>query len=36
MGTVYEAIDTGLERRAAAKVTRDDVAGNVATAERAV
>ncbi|HYZ85654.1 MAG TPA: protein kinase [Bryobacteraceae bacterium] len=34
MGTVYEATDTALERRIAAKVMRDELAGSVTAAER--
>jgi len=34
MGTVYEALDTGLERRVAVKVIRDDLVGSAEAAER--
>jgi serine/threonine-protein kinase len=34
MGTVYEAIDTALERRVAAKIMRDELAGSAMAAER--
>jgi serine/threonine protein kinase len=34
MGTVYEALDTALERRVAVKVIRDDLAGSAEAAER--
>jgi eukaryotic-like serine/threonine-protein kinase len=34
MGAVYEALDTGLERRVAVKVIRDELVGNAEAAER--
>jgi hypothetical protein len=34
MGAVYEALDTGLERRVAVKVIRDELIGNAEAAER--
>ena len=34
MGTVYEAVDTALERRVAVKVIRDEMVGNTEAAER--
>lgn len=34
MGTVYEAVDTALERRVAAKMVREDLVGNADLAER--
>jgi tRNA A-37 threonylcarbamoyl transferase component Bud32 len=34
MGTVYEALDTALERRVAVKVIRDDLVGSAEAAER--
>lgn len=34
MGTVYEAVDTALERRVAVKVIRDDLVGSAEAAER--
>lgn len=34
MGTVYEAVETALERRVAVKVIRDDMLGTAEVAER--
>jgi serine/threonine-protein kinase len=34
MGTVYEALDTALDRRVAVKVIRDDLLGNASAADR--